>query len=150
MFYRWVLVKVAHSWSRTERFRPTQLPSPMTSYRSLYTSAGYKYLVKIAGYIINVTWNGRTFHASVLLVEDPITSFFSPNRTVGSLLCIRKLMAATLKWELSFVHASDCGCLTQLSSLEPLVVWTGFRQTLAFWLLDWHQSENKWIRHYWL
>jgi len=31
----------------------------------------------------------------------------------------------------SFVHASGCGCLTQRSSLESLVTWIGFRQTLS-------------------
>ena len=31
----------------------------------------------------------------------------------------------------SFVHASDCGCLTQQSSLKSLITWIGFRQTLA-------------------
>lgn len=50
----------------------------------------------------------------------------------------------------SFIHASGCGCLTQRSSLESLVAWTRFRQTLVLWLLDWHQSEHKWIRYYWL
>ena len=55
-----------------------------------------------------------------------------PNGTVGALWYIHKELGGRyiLVGIASFVHASGCDCLTQQSSLEPLVTWSGFRHTL--------------------
>ena len=73
-----------------------------------------------------------------------------PNGTVGALWYIRSL--AAFHWSGNCVF---CSCIRLWLSYPAVftratsyLVW--IQTHTALWLLDWHQSEHKWIRYYWL